>query len=267
MAGRLTESLARPLSIVVKGGIFVENMQIPFSQEDLNSALVRENLEFLSDLEKRVQSHGVFDHPVLVGMAEGRYNQEFVKFFLSQFSLHVRVFTAALSALLGRAPDFKSRFVLFDNLYEEMGRGDFRKGHFMLYVSMLESLGVTEEELESMPPLCSITLLNDGLFYAVTQRPFNVGLAWLGLGGELTIPNNFPYMVQALKNLYSDTNVDWGFFDRHGGRDQMHSDDANLVLALYMEEKDRETIETEVWKSLAARKAVWDELESRAADF
>ncbi len=242
-------------------------MQTPFTQEELNSILVRENQLFLNDLEERVQSHGVFDHPVLVNMADGRYSRDFIKFFLCQFSRHVRVFTAALSALLGNAPDFKSRFVLFDNLYEEMGRGDYRKGHFMLYLSMLDSMGVSDQELQSLPPLCSITLLNDSLFYAVTQKPFNVGLAWLGLGGELTIPNNFPYIVEALKKFYSDSSVDWSFFDRHGGRDQMHSDDANTVLALYMTEEDRETIEAEVWKSLAARKAVWDELELYATEY
>ncbi len=245
----------------------MENMQTPFTREELNSIRFRENLLFLNDLEKRVQSHGVFDHPLLIHMAEGRYSQDFIKFFLCQFSRHVRVFTAALSALLGKAPDFKSRFVLFDNLYEEMGRGDYHKGHFMLYLNMLDSMGVSEQELQTLPPLCSITLLNDGLFYAVTQKPFNVGLAWLGLGGELTIPNNFPYMVEALKKLYSASNVDWGFFDRHGKRDQMHSDDANTILALYMTEEDRETIEAEVWKSLAARKAVWDEMESCTANY
>lgn len=244
----------------------MENMQSPYTQGELNTELVRDNLIFLSELESRIHSHGVFDHPLLQNLADGNYKADGLKMVLAEFSKHVGVFTAALSALLGNTPDIKSRFVLFDNLYEEMGRGTYEQSHFRLYISMLESLGIKESELQTYTPLCSVETLNDALMHAVTQKPFIVGLAWLGLGGEVTIPNNFPFLVQALKTCFPTTAVDWQFFDRHGGRDQMHNDDANIILALYMQEEDRALIELEVMKSLRVRKAVWDELETRAID-
>ena len=245
----------------------MENMQSPYTQEELNSDLVRDNLIFLNELESRIHSQGVFDHPLLQNLAEGNYKPEGLKMILEQFSKHIRVFTAALSALLGNTPDIKSRFVLFDNLYEEMGRGTYEQSHFRLYISMLESLGIKESRLKELSSLYSVEILNDSLMHAVTQKPFIVGLAWLGLGGEVTIPNNFPYLVQALKTCFPSEPIDWQFFDRHGGRDQMHNDDANIILALYMQAKDRPLIELEVMKSLTARKAVWDELEACAIDF
>ncbi len=242
----------------------MENMTLPYSPSELASPRVEANLAFLRELEGRAQQHDVFDHPLLVGLAEGRYSPAFVTFFLSQFAKHIRVFTAALAALLGNSPDIKSRFVLFDNLFEEMGRGDYRQCHYMLYLRMLESLGVREADLARLPPLYAVELLNDELFQAVTRKPFVVGLTWLGLGGELTIPNNFPYMAEAIRQAFPNTRVDWQFFERHGGRDQMHSDDANMVLAMYLQESDWRTIEMEAMKSLTARKAVWDELEAMA---
>lgn len=245
----------------------MENMQSPYTQEELNSSLVKENLLFLNELESRIHSQGVFDHPLLQNLAGGHYKPEGLKVILAQFSKHIRVFTAALSALLGNTPDIKSRFVLFDNLYEEMGRGTYDQSHFRLYMSMLESLGVKESGLQELPSLFSVEILNDALMRAVTQKPFIVGLAWLGLGGEVTIPNNFPYLVQALKSSFPSEPIDWQFFDRHGGRDQMHNDDANIILALYMQEQDRKLIELEVMKSLSARKSVWDELEASIIDY
>ena len=241
-------------------------MQSPYSQEELNSELVRDNLIFINDLEARIHTQGVFDHPLLQNLAEGNYKPEELKQILAQFSKHIRVFTAALSALLGKTPDIKSRFVLFDNLYEEMGRGTYEQSHFRLYISMLESMGIKEESLSECSALNSVENLNDALMHAVTQKPFIVGLAWLGLGCEITIPNNFPYFVQALKTCFPSDAINYQFFDRHGGRDQMHNDDANIILALYMKEEDRALIELEVMKSLAIRKMVWDELEARAVD-
>ncbi len=242
----------------------MENMSLPYSPDELASPRLQANLTFLRELESRARQHAVFDHPLLVALAEGRHDPAFVTFFLAQFAKHIRVFTAALAALLGNSPDIRSRFVLFDNLYEEMGRGDFRQCHYMLYLRMLESLGVREADIDRLPHLYAIELLNDELFQAVTRKPFAVGLTWLGLGGELTIPNNFPYMVDAIRRAFPEREVDWQFFERHGGRDQMHADDANIVLAMYIDRHDWPVIEMETMKSLTARKAVWDELETMA---
>lgn len=240
----------------------MENMVSPYTEAELNASQVQRNLAFLHELEQRAKKHGVFDHPLLLSMANGQCTPEFVKYFHAQFSKHIRVFTAALAALLGDTPDIRSRFVLFDNLYEEMGRGNYEQCHFRLYLSMLDSLGVSESDLDALPPLYSIELLNDELFQAVSRKSFVTGLAWPGLNGELTIPNNFPYMVSSIQTAYPGKDIDWRFFDRHGGRDQMHSDDANLVLALYLKEEEWSMLEIEVMKSLSARKAVWDELET-----
>lgn len=242
----------------------MENMVSPYSKAELNAPHVQRNLAFLQELEQRSKKHAVFDHPLLLSMANGRLPPEFIKYFHAQFSKHIRVFTAALATLLGSTPDIRSRFVLFDNLYEEMGRGDYEQCHFHLYLSMMESLGVSTSDLDALPPLYSVELLNDELFQAVSRKSFVTGLAWLGLGGELTIPNNFPYMVRSIQNACPSKEIDWRFFDRHGGRDQMHSDDANLVLALYLKEEEWSMLEIEVMKSLSARKNVWDELENMA---
>lgn len=54
----------------------------------------------------------------------------------------------------------------------------------------------------------------------------------------------------------------WIFFNRHGSRDQSHSDDATLVLAINLCEENYTEVAHEVENSLFLRKLVWDELEA-----
>ena len=231
----------------------------PFSKEEKNSPRCQSNLQFLEGLEKEVLGHKVFDHPLLCKMAGGDIAEEAVKIILAQFSKHIFVFTGALCTLMGRLPDVRSRVVLFENLYEELGRGNVNFCHYNLYTTMLETLNIDTAYIENLPELNSIELLNSGLDHA-TKTSYITGMAWLGLGGEITIPNNFPYLRKSIELHFRDVEVDFRFFDHHGDTDQEHSDDANMLLAYYMRDEDRELIRNETYKSLSARCFVWDEL-------
>lgn len=238
----------------------MENSQSPYSERELQSPIVLDNLEFLKSLETRVKNHGVFDHPFLKKLSEQHYSGEAVLFILIQIAKMVKPFTAALATLMGRAPDIESRFVLFDNMFEEIGRGDVRQAHPVLYQKMLSSLGVPPALVEMQETITSIRILNDALCAAVSSKSFAVGCAWLGYGGEITIPNNFPYLIKATRTAFSGSAVNMEFWERHGVRDQGHSDDATMLLALNMTEEDYPDIEKAVFESLAIRKMIWDEL-------
>ncbi|SHN89153.1 hypothetical protein BHECKSOX_1204 [Bathymodiolus heckerae thiotrophic gill symbiont] len=119
----------------------MENLESPYSKEQLNSKDVQKNLRFILNLEESIKSMNVFNHPLLIKMSKGLFEKEFVAFVHAQFSKHIRVFTAELSNLSGVAPDIESRFMLFDNLYEEMGRGKLYNCHYNLYLSMPDSIG------------------------------------------------------------------------------------------------------------------------------
>ncbi len=240
----------------------MENSQSPYSDRDLQSPVVLDNLRFLKSLEMRVKNHGVFDHGFLKKLSTGHYSGEAVLFTLVQIAKMVKPFTGALATLMGRAPDIESRFVLFDNLYEEIGRGDIKQAHPVLYHKMLSSLGASPKLVDLQPTITSLRLLNDALYDAVSRKPFVVGCAWLGYGGELTIPNNFPYLILATQEAFDDHSVNMEFWDRHGARDQGHSDDATLLLAINMTKDDYPEIEKAVLESLTLRKMIWDEMES-----
>lgn len=234
-----------------------------YDKDDLSTPEVALNLVFLRSLEQEVRKLAVFDHPFLVRYSKGVYSGKGMRWALIQFGKHVRLFTSCLAHLLGTAPDIRDRIVLFDNLNEELGRGELKQTHFMLYQRMLFSLGVTRDEFERTETFTAMALLNDGLLHAV-RHTFVDGLAWLGLGGEITIPNNFPYLAQGTRQAFPAGEL--GFFERHGDVDQHHSDDSNILLALHLHsDADRERVRSEVLKSLYLRGAVWDEIADRAS--
>jgi pyrroloquinoline quinone (PQQ) biosynthesis protein C len=238
----------------------MENVSVPYSREELEGIRFKRNQQFLSNLEKKVASHLVFDHDFLKKFAAGAYTEEGALFVVKQFGKIVMPFTAAVCKLMGNAPDIKSRFMLMDNLYEEMGHNILTNCHPVLYLSMLDSVGVSQKGLEKTETISSIRLLNNTIFDAVANKSFAVGCSWLGFGGELTIPNNFPYLIQGIQNSFG-SEVDMGFWERHGERDQDHSDDATTVLCMNTDENEYKELEQAVMDSLNLRAMVWDELE------
>jgi len=241
----------------------MEKVALPFDKAEMTSPEVIINRAQIDIFQDSVMKLPVFDHPFLIKLSKGAYSDKAVRFAFLQFSKHVQIFTACLGALIGSAPTVRDRAVLFDNLQEEMGGGTLLGAHYMLYVRMLNSMGISHEEIDRTEAIPSLLVLNDALDAAV-RRSFISGLAWLGIGGELTIPNNFPYLAQAAKKTFA--NIDTGFFERHGSRDDEHNCDTHLLLAMHIKTKaDFHLATQEALKSLWLRSAVWDEIGHTAA--
>ena len=238
----------------------MEYCKLPYKKEELKSSEYKENYDFLQAIEKEVLNHELFDHPFLKKLASGTYSQEGVKLVLTQFGKIVIPFTAAICKLMGNSPDLKSRFMLMDNLYEELGNMKYNQCHPSLYSEMLNSIGVDKTTFKEMETIPSIRILNNTILDAVENKSFAIGCAWLGYGGELTIPNNFPYLVKGIEQA-SFQNIDMRYWDRHGDRDQAHSDDATVVLCMNTTPKEHQKIKEAVIDSLTLRSMVWSELE------
>lgn len=237
--------------------------RLPFNKSEMTNPDVVLTRHYLDMLEEELRKAPVFDHPFLIKFSKGVYSEKAVRFAFIQFSKHVAIFTACLGNLMGSAPTIRDRMVLFDNMQEEMGHGSLLGTHYMLYVRMLSSMGISGEEIDRAETLTSMSLLNDCLMSAV-NKSFVHGLAWLGLGGEVTIPNNFPYLAQGAKRTFAA--IDTGFFERHGKADDQHKDDSNLLLAMRLKTaEDRDLVRLEANKSLFLRAAVWDEIGAHAA--
>ncbi|MBX3190091.1 MAG: iron-containing redox enzyme family protein [Labilithrix sp.] len=234
----------------------MEHFKNPFGPPDFATERVIENGRFLDDALTRARTHRYFSHPFLSSFPATTPTPETVTFVLSSTYQLVAPFTAFLCALGGQTPDLRSRFALLDNIYEEMGCGDFEAAHPRLYLKMLASIGVSEEAAATMPALSAIRRINDQLREVVESRPFSVACAMLALA-EAVIPPTFPVFVTLAQSAFP--HVDMTFFDRHGTRDEEHSDDAATLFALSAESAHFPIVEAEMRRALDHRSELLDD--------
>jgi len=234
----------------------MEHFKSPFGTSDFASARAIENRRFFDEVLDRARTHRYFSHPFMSCVDRTPPSREHVVFVLTSVYQLVSPFTALLCSLGGRAPNLRSRFALMDNIYEEMGCGDLDAAHPSLYLKMLASIGVTEEAAESMPALPAIRRINDHLREVIDRRHFSVACAMLALA-ETVIPPTFPVFVAMAQSAFPD--VDMTFFDRHGPRDEGHSDDASMLFGINADSAHFATVEAEVQRALDYRTELFDE--------
>lgn len=234
----------------------MEHFNSPFGSSDLASLRAIENRTFLDEALERARSHRYFSHPFLTSFDRSPASRELAAFVLTSTYQLVRPFTALLCLLGAHAPNLHYRFALMDNLYEEMGCGDFESAHPRLYLKMLASIGVTEDSAERMPVLPAIRRINDHLREVVERRDFSVACAMLALA-EAVITPTFPVFITLAQSAFP--RVEMTFFDRHGARDDGHSDDASTLFALSANRSHFATIEAELTRALDLRSELFDE--------
>jgi pyrroloquinoline quinone (PQQ) biosynthesis protein C len=238
----------------------MEHFRQPFHPSVFASAPAVENREFFTDVLARARRHRFFAHPFLSPGGDVAPSRELVSFVLTSFYKVVEPFTGLLCSLGGRAPSLRARFALMDNIYEEMGCGDLSSAHPSLYLKMLASIGVTQEAAEAAPTLPAIHRINEHLRAVVEHSPFSVGCAVLA-SAEATIPPSFGVLASMARSAFHDVNME--FFERHGPRDEGHSEDASMLFAVSSERAHFEAVETGVLLDLDYRADLFDAWMSR----
>jgi pyrroloquinoline quinone (PQQ) biosynthesis protein C len=234
----------------------MEHFRSPFDARELTTARAVENRAFFNDIVGRARGHRFFSHPFLSSLSGGTPTREVVAHVLTSFYQIVSPFTGLLCSLGGHAPNLQSRFALMDNIYEEMGCGDFDAAHPSLYLKMLASIGVSEKTAESLSAVPAIRRINNHLEEVVARRPFAVACAVLA-SAEATIPPSFPVLARMAKDSFSD--VDTTFFDRHGVRDEGHSDDAAMLFAVSADPSHFADVDADVRLDLDYRSELFDD--------
>lgn len=234
----------------------MEHFKSPFSASDFSSVKAIDNQRFFDDVLARAKTHPFFSHPFLSVAGRVVVSRDIASIVLTSFYKIVAPFTGLLCSLGGRSPDLRTRFALMDNIYEEMGCGELEAAHPSLYLRMLASIGVSAETAEASPTLPSIRRINEHLADVVTHEPFAVACALLA-SAEATIPPSFPVLAGMARTAFPE--ADMTFFDRHGPRDEGHSDDAAVLFAVSADSTQFARVEACVKRDLEHRVELFDE--------
>jgi pyrroloquinoline-quinone synthase len=234
----------------------MEHFTNPFGPRDIQNRTALTNAHFFEVLLARAGRHPFFAHPFMSMFENADAPRQVVRDVLLSFYKIVTPFTGLLCSLAGRAPDLRSRFALMDNIFEEMGQGQIQAAHPSMYLAMLESIGVHTLLADIAPTLPSIARINGHLREVVEELPFAVGCAVLA-AAESTIPPSFPILAAVAQKAFP--NVDMAFFDRHGPRDEGHSDDAAMLFAVTGDSAQYELAERHVQLDLDYRCELLDD--------
>ncbi len=94
---------------------------------------------------------------------------------------------------------------------------------------MLASIGIDERAAERQFTLPSIQRINEHLLAVVEEQPFTVACAALA-AAEVAIPPLFPVLAAMARTAFGE--IDMAFFERRGGRDVGHCEDASMLFAV-----------------------------------
>lgn len=141
---------------------------------------------------------------------------------LIEYRFYTIYYTTDLAILLSRMSDGSLRSFLAEVLYEELGDGDASLTHPRLYDDFLNSLNLTDVDLDSQALPANIKLMED--IRSALTNPDNssiYGVGLRGMGGECVCQVYLAQLYEHLiKNPYIIENkekIDWRFWDLHCG--------------------------------------------------
>ncbi|HYO55267.1 iron-containing redox enzyme family protein [Archangium sp.] len=182
-----------------------------------NSIPVDDFWQVADDLQERALQSA----ESLFALAEEANPKEFIS-LLIQYRFFTIYYTTDLAILIARLTEGRLRSFLGELLFDELGRGNPLEAHPRLYDDFLRSIGVTDQDLDSLAMSANIGLLNavrKSLSDSNTSTTYGVGLR--GMGGECVCQVYLARLYEhMMKNPYIQHRrsvIDWRFWDLHVG--------------------------------------------------
>jgi len=205
-------------------------------------------------LRRQLVHHAFFDRIKSAPLARGQ-----VATFLGQWWHPLHYFPVFLSRLISVSPRVELQTAISKILYQELGEGDARRAHEVLYVSTMTPLGFSRAEVSASAPLPPTARLVAG--YAESSGELLAGLGFM-YGTEVADLAMVSGIGTAVRRATGATSLPW--VDIHVEQEPEHVARANDTLTLDLSESDQQALlghaET-MWRLWIA---FFDELERKA---
>jgi len=204
-------------------------------------------------LRQELISHAFFDRIEHADLSRGQ-----VGTFLGQWWHPLHYFPVFLARLLSVAPRVEAKTAISKILYQELGEGDARLAHELIYVRTMTPLGFSETELTGAAPLPVTARLVAA--YAGSSGEMLTGLGFL-YGTEVADLAMVSGIGTAVRRATGATNLEW--VDIHVAQEPEHVVRANDTMALEFSPEEEAAL-------LAGAESMWrhwigffDELQDR----
>jgi len=195
-----------------------------------------------------------FRDPFFDAVRGGRMSRAGVKRWVLQAALVVREFTRFISAIHANCPHRDAQQLMAENLWEEHGRGHAERDHYFLIRKLAKSLGATDAEIDSTPPLPEAVGYIDQCFKVTRDGSFIEGMAAIGVGIEFYIPAFFGALAEMFCVHYGLTREDVVYLVVHVGEDEDHARRALELLDKYADTDDTQQRAKQALREMLAAK-------------
>jgi pyrroloquinoline quinone (PQQ) biosynthesis protein C len=205
-------------------------------------------------LRQQLVSHSFFERIRTAPLTRGQ-----VATFLGQWWHPLHYFPVFLSRLISVSPKVELQTAVSKILYQELGEGDDRRAHEVLYISTMTPLGFSRAEVTAAPPLPATARLVAA--YAASSADLLPGLGFM-YGTEVADLVMVSGIGTAVRRATGATSLPW--VDIHVEQEPEHVARANDTLGLDLSEPQEAEL-------LASAESMWrhwiaffDELERAA---
>jgi len=177
-------------------------------------------------LRQGLISHSFFERIRTAPLTRGQ-----VATFLGQWWHPLHYFPVFLSRLISISPRVELQTAVSKILYQELGEGDERRAHEVLYINTMTPLGFSKAEVSAAPPFSATARLVAG--YASASADLIAGLGFM-YGTEVADLAMVSGIGTAVRRATGATSLPW--VDIHVEQEPEHVARANDTLGLDLSE-------------------------------
>lgn len=167
-------------------------------------------------LEQYAKEHHAHKNEFFASVSKnGPWSTEQVSVIGPQYYFFTKHFPKSLSKLIARTSSDKTRNLLVQILYSELGGNDYEAAHHTLFYQALSSKGIEDKVIFTTPPFDETHSLVEGIDNLFAQEPL-----LMGLGAEYALEIHADPMIEGLKNGFNGVNLQ--FFRVHAVDEPQH---------------------------------------------
>jgi len=198
----------------------------------------------------------LISHPFFARVAQESLTRGQVGTFLGQWWHPLHYFPVFLSRLISVAPRIEPKTSIAKILYQELGEGDARRAHEVVYTDTMTALGFTRAEVSGAAPLPATARLVAAYAEASAEIVFGLGFLYGTEVADLTMVSG---IGTAVRRVTGAERLPW--VDIHVEQEPEHVVRANETVALDFSEAEVQALHSAAGSMWLHWIAFFDELE------
>jgi pyrroloquinoline-quinone synthase len=178
---------------------------------------------FMQGFENVAQVHPLWVHPFLQRCRSGELELSEVKILAVQMYKFSKQFNRILASIVCCCLDEQAQWVILDNLFDEMGRGDVSQAHPELFRHFTRAIGISDIELEAHETYPETQALIDTYLSLANEYGYLSALGAVCYASEGIVRSLYTQLYVGIQGASPLTKEDLIFFDVHMDVDDGHA--------------------------------------------